>query len=409
MLNGRSASAACKSPVALVSNDADFLRTTRSAVSANAIGDFPIVECSLNGQSAGHEIRNAAVLVVDLGAPAQTERHLLEMRHVVGQVGRDIPVIAVIDVFDEAVVRILIRMRVADILVKPVAPHELLQAFTRVAHPKEEGSQIYTFLPVAGGVGTTTLAIQSALTLHASKTRTNSSTCLVDLNFDHGACAEYLDIQPRLNLKEIEQTPERLDGQLLEGMLTQHPSGLAVVAATNVPAEMTSVAPNIVMGLLNVACQRFDQIVIDMPKAWHLWTDDVVLGSNKVFLVSESTVPSTRKAGQLVSIISARAGQQPLPKVIINRFQRRLFSPGLSRSDLKKALGDAFAGTVPCNYKLVREAIDRGLPLDEIQRNSNVAAAIRRLILPRRIGKWKSLLPSLACSPALHLELRGQN
>jgi hypothetical protein len=43
--------------------------------------------------------------------------------------------------------------------------------------------------------------------------------------------ADYLDLEPRLNLGEIEPRPERLDRQLLEVMLSHHPSGLAVVAA----------------------------------------------------------------------------------------------------------------------------------------------------------------------------------
>ena len=56
-------------------------------------------------------------------------------------------------------------------------------------------SKIFTFLPVAGGVGTTTIAIQSAMTLLAASSRRNLSTCLVDLNFNHGATADYLDIE----------------------------------------------------------------------------------------------------------------------------------------------------------------------------------------------------------------------
>src|SRR5260370_33584952 len=67
--------------------------------------------------------------------------------------------------------------------------------------------------------------------------RGGTSTCLVDLDFQHGACADYLDIEPRLDIGEIEPRPERLDGQLLEVMLPQHGPGLAGVAAPNAPAR----------------------------------------------------------------------------------------------------------------------------------------------------------------------------
>ena len=283
--------------------------------------------------------------------------------------------------------RKLVQMRVADLLVKPVTPSDLVRGCIRIAQcasgSETKESKIYTFLPVAGGVGATTLAIQSAMTLLNSNARRNLSTCLIDLNFDHGACADYLDIEPRLDLSEIEPNPERLDRQLLEGMISHHSSGLAVIAAANYPTEMRPIDQNIVMGLLNLVCQCFDHVVIDMPRIWQSWTDNVLLGSNKLFLVSEMTVPGVRRAKQLVAAISTRLGQGPHPKVIVNRFERRFLPPGLRRRDLIRALGDAFACTVPYNRRLVSEAIDRGVPLDEVRKNNNIAVATRKLILPR--------------------------
>ena len=103
-------------------------------------------------------------------------------------------------------------------------------------------AQIYTFTPAVGGAGVTTLAIQTALLLLKAAARA-ARTCLVDLDFQHGACADYLDLEPRLDLKEIEPRPERLDRQLLEIMLSHHASGLKVIAAPNRPAEMRTSIP----------------------------------------------------------------------------------------------------------------------------------------------------------------------
>jgi pilus assembly protein CpaE len=381
----------------VLSEDANFVQTIRAAFDTNGIAGFSILDCGLDSQYVQREIRNATILIVDLNAPQENESDLARLRQLMAQIG-DIPVIVVLDAFNEIVARKLVKMRVADILVKPVAPIELLQACTAVAPTKGKESKIHTFLPVAGGVGTTTLAIQSALTLLRSKARANPSTCLVDLNFHHGTCADYLDIEPRLNMNEIELQPERLDQQLLEGMLSRHATGLAIIAAPNSPTESSSVAPNIVMGLLNVVCQCFDQIVIDMPKDWQLWTDNLVLGTNELYLIGEATVPGVRKAKQLVQLISARLGQRPRPKVIVNKFERRFFSPGMRFADLANALGDTFAGTVPYRHGLVREAIDRGVPLDEVRKDSDIAVAMRRLIVPR-IAKSNSLFQSLSLLP----------
>jgi pilus assembly protein CpaE len=297
------------------------------------------------------------------------------------------PVVVVTQGFDENVARALVQMRIADFLVKPVSPVELVRTCARVAkgptNTDATESQIYTFLPAVGGAGVTTLAVQSAMMLLNSGQRGKSTTCLVDLDFQHGACADYLDLEPRLNLSEIEGRPERLDRQLLEIMLSHHPSGLAVVAAPNRPAEMRSFDPDVVTRLLDMVSSHFDYVVFDMPRTWFSWTDSVLLGSNKLFIISEMTVPGLRHAKQLVEAIRERLGDGPKPQVIVNRFEQKLFSTGLRKSDIEQVLGESFAACIPNHYGLVREAIDRGVPLEEIKPSNKITPELRKLILPQ--------------------------
>src|SRR5690606_2722147 len=98
--------------------------------------------------------------------------------------------------------------------------------------------------------------------------------------------------------------------------------------------------------------------VFDMPRTWFSWTDSVLLGSNRLFIVSETTVPALRHAKQLVAAIGERLGEGPNPQVIVNRFEQRMFSAGLRRADIEAALGQAFVAAIPNDYALVREAID---------------------------------------------------
>ena len=87
--------------------------------------------------------------------------------------------------------------------------------------------------------------------------------------------------------------------------------GLAVVAAPNRPAEMRSFDPDVVTRLLDLVSSHFDYVVFDMPRTWFSWTDSVLLGSNKLFIVSEMTVPGLRHAKQLVEAIRERLGDGP--------------------------------------------------------------------------------------------------
>ncbi len=88
-----------------------------------------------------------------------------------------------------------------------------------------------------------------------------------------------------------------------------------------------------------------------------------------------------------MTAITERLGDGPKPKVIVNRFQQRMFSSGLRHSDLEQTLGDAFACAIPNDYNLVREAIDRGVPLDEVKAGNKITAAIKKLILDGTAAK----------------------
>jgi pilus assembly protein CpaE len=73
--------------------------------------------------------------------------------------------------------------------------------------------------------------------------------------------------------------------------------------------------------------------------------------------------------------------------VIINRFEQKLFSSGLRKGDIEQVLGEAFAGCIPNNYGLVREAIDRGVPLDEIKPGNAITSQLKKMILPQPAAK----------------------
>jgi pilus assembly protein CpaE len=374
--------------VVVVTADAAFEDSVRTTFGASTQIELDVVKGTMSDQD--HiDVDGASVIVADLDPGDELELQALE--RFMSRIGSWPPVVAVTRSFEGNVARRLMQMRVADVLVKPVPPVDLVQTCARVAKPPASAdakeSQIFTFLPAVGGAGVTTLAVQTAMLLLNSGTRAKTATCLVDLDFQHGACADYLDIEPRLNLSEIEPRPERLDRQLLEVMLSHHSSGLAVVAAPNRPAEMRSFDPDVVTRLLDLVSSNFDYVVFDMPRTWFSWTDSVLLGSNRLFIVSETTVPGLRHAKQLVEAIRERMGDGPQPQVIINRFAQKMFSSGLRRADIEQAIGDAFLTCVPNDYGLVREAIDRGVPLDEVRPGNKITLQLKKIILPQGGGK----------------------
>ena len=388
MRSGRAIAPGLQARVVILTADDEFEATARATFGASAQIGLDVINARLADRQE-IDVEGATVVVADLDTADEAE--MLALERLVTRIGSWPPIVAVMPSFDGAAVRRLMQLRVADFLVKPVPPVELAQTCARVAKKPAATdtaeAQILTFLPAVGGAGVTTMAVQTAMLLLNSGARGKTATCLVDLDFQHGACADYLDIEPRLNLGEIEPRPERLDRQLLEVMISQHASGLSVVAAPNRPAEMRSFDPDVVTRLLDLVSSHFDYVVFDMPRTWFSWTDSVLLGSNQLYIVTEATVPGLRQARQLVEAVRERLGDGPKPQVVINRFEQRLFAHGLRRTDIEQALGDSFRTTIPNNYGLVREAIDRGVPLDEIKPGNKITVELKKLILPQGDGK----------------------
>ncbi|MGA2125974.1 MAG: response regulator receiver protein [Xanthobacteraceae bacterium] len=384
MLDGRPRADQTHTRIVAVTADAAFEQLARSTFAGKAQLRLEVVRGGVPAGKDQPDLDDASVVLIDVDATRPDQIQALQA--LAARLGGWPPIVVVTHEFSHEVARQLLQIRVADFLVKPVSALDLVRACARATRgPSTEAvteAEICTFLPAAGGVGLTTLAVQTAMLLLREQ-RGSGSTCLVDLDFQHGACADYLDIEPRLDLGEIEPRPERLDHQLLEVMLSHHASGLAVIAAPNRPAEMRSFDPDMVTRLLDLVSSHFNHVVIDMPRTWFPWTDSVLFGSNKLFIVTETTVPGLRHAKQLITAIGERLAGGPTPKVIVNRFEQHMFGPGLRRADIEQALGDAFAGVIPNRYRLVREAIDRGVPLDEVKAGNAVSAALKKIIAPQ--------------------------
>ena len=383
----RSKAEVVKTRVVAQSRDAEFERLLRSTFGMDAKVELAVVSGGFADNERKLDPAGATVVILDIDPTREAD--LAALQSLTHKLAGTPPVIVAIPQFDVSLARQLLQMRVADFLVKPVAPLDLVRACARAAQGAKAAAtseaRIYTFLPASGGVGLTTLAIETAMQLMNGGGE-RSSTCLVDLDFQHGSCCDYLDLEPRLDLDEIEPRPDRLDRQLLEVMISEHPSGLKVIAAPSRPAEMRSFDFEVVTRLLDLVASHFDNVVIDVPRTWFAWTDSVLVGSNRLFIVTEMTVPGLKHARHLVSVIRDRLADGPKPEVIVNRFEQRLFGPGLRRADIEQALGDTLAVTVPNNFRLVSEAIDRGVPLDEVKAGNSVSAAVKKLITPT-VGK----------------------
>lgn len=342
-----------------------------------------------------------AILLVELD-PAQPG-DLAAMDRLMQGPGEGRAVIVIIGALTESAVRRLLHLHVSDLLSRDSTPDDLLRACERAIRPDSgssrfSGAKCFAFISAGGGAGNTTLAIQSAFVI-ARKTRQFQSTCLIDMDLQGGAVADYLDVTPNLQLDEVAPSPERLDMQLLEVMLSRHETGLAVLAAENALRPYDAVGGDWVTRLLDMASLKFESIVLDMPRVWLPWSDSVLRGSDRVFIVTEMTVPGLRQARRLLDAIKKQCGGEVDVSVIVNRFRQSLLGGvnAVRRKDAEDVLGDTLAGCVSEDYRLVREAIDRGVPLYQINKGNRIYKDLEAILFAER----KQTLPAPADQPQM--------
>ena len=312
------------------------------------------------------------------------------------------PVIVFIGSLTEGAVRLLLQLQVSDLLTLDASPDDLLRACERASRPNGasgglHGAGCYAFVSAGGGAGNTSLAIQSAFVI-ARKTRQFQSTCLIDMDFQGGAVADYLDVAANLQLDEVAPSPDRLDAHLLEVMLSRHGTGLAVLAAHHALRPYDAVSGGWVTRLLDMASLKFDSLVLDMPRVWLPWSKMVLRGSDRVFIVTEMTVPGLRQARRLLGAIGEQCGDETDVTVIVNRFRQSLLGGGnaVRRKDAELLFGDCLAGFVSEDYRLVREAIDRGVPLDEISKGNWICRDLEAILFAEREQRLPVCVPEAA-------------
>src|SRR5947209_8667229 len=150
---GRSSSSASKTQVVVLTADPGFEEQARLTFGASEQISLTVVSGRISDLEGKFEVEGATVVVIDLDAANQEEMPALE--RLMMRIGMRTPVVAVTPGFDETVARALVQMRVADFLVKPVSPVELVRTCARVTKGAQTAetteAKIYTFLPAVGG------------------------------------------------------------------------------------------------------------------------------------------------------------------------------------------------------------------------------------------------------------------
>jgi pilus assembly protein CpaE len=219
-----------------------------------------------------------------------------------------------------------------------------------------------SFVPSAGGVGNATLTVEVAIALKSHKASRGRNICIVDLDFQSSHVCDYLDIEPRLQIQEISENPERLDAQLFEIFISRHGSGLHVFAAPRSKFDFCELNISALDAFFNLLSTRYDLMLLDLPAPWFTWTNQIVSASDGVVITGLNTIPGLRQAVETLTAVRAAAPTSSPIAVALNRCQRRLIGGVVNRHHAESVLGKEkvfYVGDEP----MVLESVNTGTPL----------------------------------------------
>lgn len=229
---------------------------------------------------------------------------------------------------------------------------------TAQAVPGPRGS-IVGIMGSKGGVGTTTIAVNMAVT----SARAGKSTVLVDLNVPYGEVSLFLDLRPKYTWGDAVRDISRLDAAFLESILVEHESGLKVLAA---PPSMEDIAPLAGEGMeriLSFLLASFEVVVVDMG----IYLDDVALRvierEGPILVACVQNLACMANMRRLIEAIE-RLGKVPENKlrIVVNRF---LKESDLPPEDIKEGLGLGPSYRIANDYLSTMSAMNQGKPLHD--------------------------------------------
>jgi pilus assembly protein CpaE len=251
----------------------------------------------------------------------------------------------------------------AEYLVQPVAERVFVNAVeearARLANAgRLAQGNIYSFISAKGGVGATVLAVNTAAAMAMAK---NNAIALIDMSLQAGDASVLLDIVPQATILDICKSIHRLDVAFLRGVITRHNTNINFLAAPQNPEDADDIRSEHIASIIDLASKLYDNIVIDCS-SMHVsdCSIEAFRLSDKVFVVTDMSVPSIRNTARLCKLIRKCGITADRIEIIVNRFIK---DSVLSIDEIEKNFDRPVYWMVPNDFAEIVSSINRGTPL----------------------------------------------
>lgn len=242
------------------------------------------------------------------------------------------------------------------------------QAISQPGLTERPTGRVVTVFSPKGGVGKTTMTVNIALALRAA----GSSVCVVDLDLAFGDVAITMQLIPSRTVADAAGFEDHLDWSMLRELLTEHRSGIQVLAAPTNPEGRERITAGLVRTTLQVLRDRFDHVVVDTPPGF----DDQVLGAfdetDDIVVVATLDVPTIKNVKVALETLDLLQLVRDDRHLVLNRADEEV---GLDAAQVEDLLGVKVELQLPSDTA-VASATNHGDPIVSSRPDHAVARAI---------------------------------
>jgi pilus assembly protein CpaE len=280
---------------------------------------------------------------------------------------------------DAQTMRLAMQAGARDFLPGSLSTEDLVASVDRAAAQSAtaahaRASSMVAVVNAKGGSGATFVASNVAYIMRAAAGR---STALLSLDMQFESLAPFFDVTLKHGLMDVLETAQELDAVALDAFMTQHGSGLRLLAP-NPESSFDSLNGRsaALATLLDKMTVQYERVFVDMPRRADRYTGVVLERSKRVVLVVQQTLSHLRDAKRMMQIFRDHELGSEHVLVVVNRFEK---SSLISLDDVQRALPGSEVLTVPSDFKTVAESINLGAPMYEHARSSAVTKALTNL------------------------------
>ena len=218
-----------------------------------------------------------------------------------------------------------IRAGAQEVLKKPLDRALLQEAVERVSRSGAARSasgtrarSIVTLFSTKGGVGTTTVAANLAVSV---KAHFGVETALADFDAQTGGAAHLLGMKAERSMSDLLRAP-RIDSASLHMNLLRHSSGINVLAQPDDLNALEPINPAQAGAVLDALAGAHDMVVVDAPHVFDEVSLEILDRSTTILVVAELSIPSIRAARRAMEVLE-RLHFTDVPdrvRLVVNRY-----------------------------------------------------------------------------------------